>query len=98
VTGWQTAEYDQMGMWPGSDYFGYRYEYATEYVQIMQELWTKGESDFKGKHFTMNDCKLLPMPSEPIKLIGAGQSGPGTQNGLENTSYLKSFFHMVILT
>jgi pyrimidine oxygenase len=22
VTGWQTAEYDQMGMWPGSDYFG----------------------------------------------------------------------------
>jgi pyrimidine oxygenase len=23
VTGWQTAEYDQMGMWPGNDYFGY---------------------------------------------------------------------------
>jgi len=23
VTGWQTAEYDQMGMWPGNDYFGF---------------------------------------------------------------------------
>lgn len=22
VTGWQMAEYDQMGMWPGSEYFG----------------------------------------------------------------------------
>jgi pyrimidine oxygenase len=99
VTGWQNAEYDQMGMWPGPEYFGfvipypftweegqpllsylnrYRYEYATEYVQVMKELWTTGQSDFKGKYFTMNDCKLLPMPSEPIKLIAAGQSGPGT--------------------
>ncbi|RDW74223.1 putative pyrimidine monooxygenase RutA-4 [Coleophoma crateriformis] len=78
VTGWQTAEYDQMGLWPGNDYFGYRYEYATEYVQVMKDLWSKGSSDFKGKHFTMNDCRLLPMPSEEIKLIAAGQSGPGT--------------------
>jgi pyrimidine oxygenase len=23
VTGWRTAEYDQMGMWPGNDYFGF---------------------------------------------------------------------------
>jgi pyrimidine oxygenase len=23
VTGWQMAEYDQMGMWPGNDYFGF---------------------------------------------------------------------------
>ncbi|KAE9372471.1 putative pyrimidine monooxygenase ruta [Stipitochalara longipes BDJ] len=78
VTGWQTAEYDQMGMWPGNDYFGYRYEYATEYVQVMKDLWTKGQSDFKGKHFTMDDCRLLPLPSADIKLIAAGQSGPGT--------------------
>ena len=26
VSGWQKAEYDQMGMWPGDDYFGYRYD------------------------------------------------------------------------
>jgi alkanesulfonate monooxygenase SsuD/methylene tetrahydromethanopterin reductase-like flavin-dependent oxidoreductase (luciferase family) len=56
----------------------YRYEYATEYVQVMKELWTKGQSDFKGKHFKMDDCRLLPLPSSEIKLIAAGQSGPGT--------------------
>lgn len=26
-------EYDQMGMWPGDDYFASRYDYLTEYVQ-----------------------------------------------------------------
>ncbi|PMD57586.1 uncharacterized protein K444DRAFT_691706 [Hyaloscypha bicolor E] len=62
-------------MWPGNDYFGYRYECATEYVQVMKDLWTKGRSDFKGKHFTMEDCGLLPLPSSDIKLIAAGQSG-----------------------
>ncbi|KAF4630767.1 hypothetical protein G7Y89_g7366 [Cudoniella acicularis] len=44
VTRWQTAEYDQMGLWPGPDYFG-----------------------------------LSPMSSAEIKLIAAGQSGPGTK-------------------
>jgi alkanesulfonate monooxygenase SsuD/methylene tetrahydromethanopterin reductase-like flavin-dependent oxidoreductase (luciferase family) len=56
----------------------YRYEYATEYVQVMKYLWTKGRSDSKGNHFTMEDYRLLPLPSSDIKLIAAGQSGPGT--------------------
>lgn len=33
VTGWQKPEYDQMGMWPGDDYFASRYDYLTEYVR-----------------------------------------------------------------
>ena len=41
-----------MGMWPGDAYFGYRYDYSTEYVQVMKELWKNGVSNFKGKHFT----------------------------------------------
>lgn len=32
VTGWQKPEYEQMGMWPGDDYFASRYDYLTEYV------------------------------------------------------------------
>jgi hypothetical protein len=43
----------------------------------MKDLWTDGVSNFKGNHFTMDDCKLLPKPSTEIKIIGAGQSGPG---------------------
>ncbi|KAJ4386153.1 hypothetical protein N0V93_009046 [Gnomoniopsis smithogilvyi] len=79
VTGWQSAEYSQMGLWPGDAYFGYRYDYATEYVQVMKDLWADGVSDFKGKHFTMNDCKLAPKPSQPIKIVAAGQSGRGVE-------------------
>ncbi len=39
VSGWQKAEYDQMGLWPGNEHFGRRYEYSSEYVRVMQELW-----------------------------------------------------------
>ncbi|OTB06765.1 hypothetical protein M426DRAFT_9198 [Hypoxylon sp. CI-4A] len=80
VTGWQPAEYSQMGLWPGDEYFGYRYDYATEYVQVMKELWEKGVSDFKGKHFQMDDCKLGPRPRDGgVKIIAAGQSGRGVE-------------------
>src|SRR6478752_9004700 len=35
VTGWQKAEYDQMGLWPGDDHYKHRYELLTEYATIM---------------------------------------------------------------
>ena len=41
VTGWQKAEYDQMGMWPGDEHFKHRYELLDEYATVMQELWTQ---------------------------------------------------------
>jgi len=87
VSGWQAAEYEQMSLWPGNAYFGYRYDYAQEYVQVMKDLWTNGVSDFKGKHFTMNDCKLSPQPSEPIKIIAAGQSERGMRFAAEYADY-----------
>ncbi|KAE8453319.1 hypothetical protein EG329_011386 [Mollisiaceae sp. DMI_Dod_QoI] len=87
VTGWQEAEYSQMGIWPGNAYFGYRYDYATEYVTVMKELWANGVSNFKGKHFQMTDCKMSPKPGHDIKIIAAGQSG----RGLEFASRLADF-------
>ncbi|KAI1104205.1 pyrimidine utilization protein A [Jackrogersella minutella] len=79
VTGWQSAEYSQMGLWPGEEYFGYRYDYATEYVQVMDDLWKDGVSNFKGKHFQMEDCKLSPRPKGGVKIVAAGQSGRGIE-------------------
>jgi pyrimidine oxygenase len=79
VTGWQKAEYEQMGLWPGEAHFARRYDYLTEYVTVMRELWTTGRSDFKGQFFTMNDCRLSPPPSVPIRLICAGQSDRGME-------------------
>src|SRR4029079_8777078 len=77
ITGWQRPEYSQMGLWPGDEYFARRYDYASEYVQVMQELWTTGVSNFKGEFFKMDDCRLEPRPQVPITLISAGQSDAG---------------------
>ena len=66
VTGWQKAEYDQMGIWPGDEHFKHRYDLLDEYATVMQELWATGQSDLKGKFYTMNDCRLGPLPSRPI--------------------------------
>ena len=87
VSGWQKAEYDQMGMWPGDDYFGYRYDYSTEYVTVMKELWATGESNFKGAHFQMADCAMKPLPSAPIKIVAAGQSGRGMEFAAHYADY-----------
>src|SRR6201990_3045300 len=53
VSGWAKAEYEQMGLWPGEEHFVKRYDYSTEYVTILRELWEKGVCDFKGVSFTM---------------------------------------------
>ena len=40
-------------------------------------VWGTGRSDHKGKHYTMNDCRLGPLPSRQIPLICAGTSDAG---------------------
>ncbi|MDJ0390042.1 pyrimidine utilization protein A [Roseomonas sp. E05] len=87
VSGWQRTEYSQMGLWPGEEHFAKRYDYSTEYVQVMRELWAEGRSDFKGTHFQMDDCKLSPRPQAPIKVVAAGQSERGLQFAAEYADY-----------
>jgi pyrimidine oxygenase len=87
VSGWAKGEYDQMGLWPGDEYFGYRYEYSEEYVRVMQDLWSKGVSDFKGQFFKMDDCVMLPKPSAKIPLVAAGQSERGMRFCAEYGDY-----------
>src|SRR5260221_11214702 len=77
VSGWQKAEYDQMGLWPGEAFYARRYDYSTEYVGVMRELWATGQSDFQGEFFHMQDCRLSPLPRAPIKIVCAGQSDRG---------------------
>ena len=77
ITGWQKPEYEQMGLWPGDEFFAHRYDYVGEYVRILRELWTTGRSDFKGRFFQMDDCRLSPRPQAEIKIICAGQSTAG---------------------
>jgi pyrimidine oxygenase len=77
ITGWQKPEYSQMGLWPGDEYFASRYEYVSEYIQVMRELWATGHSDFQGRFFRMEDCRLSPRPQAEMKIICAGQSDAG---------------------
>lgn len=77
VTGWQRPEYSQMGLWPGDDYFSDRYEYLSEYTTVLKDLLTTGQSDLKGKHFQMDDCRMKPIPEGDVKLICAGSSNAG---------------------
>ena len=80
VSGWNQIEYSQMGVWPGDWYYEKRYDYATEYVTIMQQLWKEGASDFKGEYFKMDDCRLSPRPSHHrVPLVCAGQSDRGME-------------------
>jgi pyrimidine oxygenase len=77
VTGWQKAEYDQMGLWPGEHHYTDRYNYLAEYATVLKELMETGVSDFKGKYFTMNDCRVSPKPTDGVKIICAGSSDEG---------------------
>jgi pyrimidine oxygenase len=87
VSGWQKAEYEQMGIWPGEAHFERRYEYCSEYVQVMQDLWATGRSDFKGEFFQMSDCRVSPKPMRQIDIISAGQSNRGMRFAAEYANY-----------
>ncbi|QEE60578.1 LLM class flavin-dependent oxidoreductase [Salinibacterium sp. dk2585] len=77
VAGWNRSEYAQMGAWPGDDYYGYRYDYLSEFTHILKESWAEGRVTFKGEHFAVEDCEVLPKPKGRIDIISAGASPRG---------------------
>lgn len=87
VSGWNKVEYDQMGVWPGDEYFSERYDYSTEYATILRQLWQDGVSDFKGKYFQLDDCRLAPTPRNHIDIVCAGASPRGLQFTTEFGDY-----------
>ncbi len=87
ISGWQRREYTQMGIWPGAEHYRSRYEYCAEYVTIMQELWRTGRSDYKGRFFQMDDCRLLPKPEGKIPIICAAQSEAGMRYAAQHADY-----------
>ncbi len=87
VSGWQKAEYTQMGIWPGEEHFARRYEYCEEYVTVMRDLWSTGVSNHQGPYFKMDDCRLDPQPMAPIEIIAAGQSNRGMRFAAEQADY-----------
>lgn len=68
-TGWNTAEYQALGM-----DFSTRGRRVEEQIEVMRRLWTQRSVTFLGEQHTLNDVGLLPMPvQQPIPLwIGGG--------------------------
>src|SRR5580658_3586586 len=87
ISGWQRREYEQMGIWPGAEHYKRRYDYCSEYVTVMRELWANGRSDFKGDFFQMDDCRCLPTPTAKIPIICAAQSEAGTRYAARFADY-----------
>lgn len=77
ITGWQPPEYTQMGLWPGDEHFRNRYQVLDEYAHVLRELWETGSSDFKGRFYQMDDCRVWPQPQADMKIICAGSSDAG---------------------
>jgi len=77
VTGWNKPEYAQMGMWPGDEWFGKRYEMASEYVTALRLLWETGRATLNGDFFKLEDCTVLPRPKSKIPIVCAGASPRG---------------------
>ena len=87
VSGWHKIEYSQMGLWPGDHHFAKRYDYSTEYVRVLRDLWETGHSDLQGEYFRMDACKLSPRPAAPVKLVSAGQSDRGMTFAAEHCDF-----------
>ncbi len=84
VTGWNKPEYEQMGLWPGDEYFERRYQYAGEYLTILRSLWRTGRVDHHSEFFQLTDCQCEPRPSRDIPIVCAGQSAQGVRFTAEN--------------
>lgn len=85
VSGWNKYEYSQMGLWPGDEFYNERYDYATEWVHIVRELWKYGRLTYHGKYFTLDDCLCQPTPerlSQP-PIVCAGMSDRGLRFTVE---------------
>jgi pyrimidine oxygenase len=87
ITGWQRPEYDQMGMWPGDEHFRRRYDMLAEYAQVLRDLWATGTSDLKGQYYTMDDCRVRPIPQGDMKIICAGSSDEGLAFSVKYADY-----------
>lgn len=92
VSGWNKLEYSQYGLWPGDEYYESRYDYAQEYVEILQGLWENGRLSYDGKYFKLEDALCQPTPRHPIEIVCAGQSERGMQflAGVGNNNFVNA--------
>lgn len=71
--GWYRAEYDQVGL--TFDRPGVRIQRLEEALAILKQFFTQDSITFAGDHYTVNDLKAVPKPTQrphPPIFIGGG--------------------------
>jgi coenzyme F420-dependent glucose-6-phosphate dehydrogenase len=57
--------------WPAPDE---RIEMLEEAIDVMRLLWQGGEQTHRGRHYTVDHCRIYNLPDEPIEIaVAAGQ-------------------------
>lgn len=97
VTGWNSVEYEQMGLWAGSEFYEVRYEFAAEYLAILKDLWQTGKCNRKSKFWELKDCECFPTPEHSIPIVSAGQSPAGVDFCDKNVDQRFMFGHPDVL-
>ena len=83
VTGWQQAEYSQMGLWPGDEHFGKRYDYSPNTCGSCGTCGRPATSDFKGEYFQMDECRVAAAAgADEDRLRRAVRRGHGVRRDL----------------
>ncbi len=78
VSGAHLAEFRQLGMLP-DDFGRVRYDYATEWIELVKRLWSEASVDHRGEWFHYQDAKSGPKPRQrphpPIVCAGTSERG-----------------------
>ena len=72
VSGWFKGEFHGYGEpWLDHDE---RYRRSEEFIEVLREMWTKEEANYRGDFYRLNDAPLKPKPINPPKIFQGGNS------------------------
>ena len=72
VSGWFKGEFNGYGEpWLDHDE---RYRRSEEFIEVLQEMWTKEEANYRGDFYRLNNTLLKPKPINPPKIFQGGNS------------------------
>jgi probable F420-dependent oxidoreductase len=70
--GWLRSDYEETGI--GYDAPGLRVERLAESLTVMKSLWSEGEAQFEGTHYTVHGARCDPRPASPPRIVVGGGS------------------------
>jgi dimethylsulfone monooxygenase len=72
VSGWFKGEFLGYGEpWLEHDE---RYRRSEEFIEVLKDLWTKEETNYRGNFYRLNDAPLKPKPIQAPKVFQGGNS------------------------